>query len=712
MKYAHVLQHSEEDCGAACLASIAKHYQRDYSLPRARQAVGTSAKGTTLLGLKRGAENLGFNARPVRAADEHLGELNGLPLPAIIHWRGNHWVVLYGVRGGKVVLGDPAVGVRHIELRELRESWANLCMLVLTPDENRWAQLQGDQIKGIGQFIRRVWTSRQLVLEALVLNVLVGLLALALPVMMQILTDDVLVRGDVQLLTTVALAVITMNLFRSAVSLVQSQIIAHVGQHLQLGLTMDYGFKLLRLPLSYFDQRRSGEVISRIGDVRTINQLLGQLAFGLPSQFFIALVSLVLMSFYSITLTLFAVGAFVLTALVNLAFVPALRRRTQKMIVESTENHGFLVETFRGAQVLKTANATHQAWDEYQRNFGRLAHLGWNVTQIGIYSQALTSLSYQLTSIGLLWMGGYIVIAGHMSIGQLLAFSVMSGNFLNFLSLLVRVADEFISSQIVVQRLGEVLEAEVEDDANQKPWVEITAEGGIECRQIHFHHPGRVDLLKDFNLVIPGGKTTAIFGPSGCGKSTLAKLLAGLYELQSGNIRYGTYNQGDLSLACLRQQVVLIPQDAHFWTRSVIENFRLCHPQAEFKAIVEACVDTGADEFIQALPDKYQTVLGEFGANLSGGQKQRLAIARAIVDDPPILIMDESTAALDPVSESAVFERLLQRRKNKTTVLISHRDRVIRQADWLVYLEEGHCVEQGVLADLAMCEGRHRQFID
>jgi ATP-binding cassette subfamily C protein len=213
------------------------------------------------------------------------------------------------------------------------------------------------------------------------------------------------------------------------------------------------------------------------------------------------------------------------------------------------------------------------------------------------------------------------------------------------------------------------------------------------------------------SLTLPGGEAIALIGKSGCGKSTLAKMIAGLYQPQSGNIRFGIYNLQDISLDSLRQQVILVPQEAHFWSRSIIENFRLGSPHATFEQIVQACKIAEADEFISKLPDKYQTVLGEFGANISGGQRQRLAIARAIVTDPPVLILDESTAGLDPVSEAQVLDRLLYHRQGKTTILISHRPRVINRASWIVLLDQGKLLLQGTLKDLRSKSGDHLDFL-
>jgi ABC-type bacteriocin/lantibiotic exporter with double-glycine peptidase domain len=713
MKYQVVLQHSEEDCGAACLATVAKHYGRTFAISRVREAVGTGARGTSLLGLNRGAEALGFNTRQVKASPEFIDRLHQAPLPAVIHWKGNHWVVLYGKKGKKYVIADPSIGIRYLTYEELIEGWTNGVMLLLMPDDSRFSEQPEDKIGGFGRYLVRVWPYRFILAQAIALNLAIGLLSLAFPLMTQLLTDDVLVRGDTQLLTTVAIWVIAMHLFSSAIGLVQSHLIGHFSQRLQLGLILEYGRKLMHLPLSYFESRRSGEVVSRIADVDAINELVSQIVLGLPSQFFIALVSLGFMLFYSWQLTLASLAAFVIVTLINLLFLPALRQKTRKLIVLGTENQGFLVETFHGTQVLKTTQATPQAWQEYQTNYGRLANLGWSTMKLELYSGTITGIISNFTSIALLWLGSYLVINQTLTIGQLLAFSGMSSNFLGFLSSVIGLVEEFITAQIVIQRLTEVIDATPEDSNDfKKPWAEIKGDADITCTDINFHHAGRVDLLEDFSLTIPGGQVIALVGKSGCGKSTLAKLLASLYSLQSGNIRYGLYNQQDLSLECLRQQVVLVPQEPHFWSRSIIDNFRFSYPHISFEEIVRACQIAGADEFISKLPDKYQTVLGEFGANLSGGQRQRLAIARAIVTNPPVLILDESTGALDPVSETEVLNKLLSHRQGKTTIMISHRPKVIERADWIVLLEQGYLKIQGTPDQLRQIPGDHLNFLE
>ncbi|MEO1347962.1 MAG: peptidase domain-containing ABC transporter [Cyanobacteria bacterium J06635_15] len=714
MTYPCIRQHSQEDCGAACLASIARYHGQHFTLSRLRELVGTGQQGTTLLGLKRGAEALGLQGRAVTAHPTILDRLEDVPLPAVIHWKGVHWVVLYGKKGKRFVIADPAVGVRWVDRPTLQQGWRDWVMLLLEPDPVRFfAQPDDrDRMSGLSRFLKRVLPYRGILSQALLFNAILGMLALASPFLVQILTDDVLVRGDTQLLTRVVIAVCVMQLISSSLRLIQANLIAHFSQRLQLGLVLEFGRQILRLPLSYYEARRSGEVASRLEDIQAINQLVSQAVVKLPSQGFIALVSLGFMVVYSRWLTGVAVAIAAVMTLSTVVFLPTLQQKTRNLLVLSSENQGVLVETFKGALTLKTTTAAPQFADELHGRFSRLARLRLSTTQISIVNSTFSNLVAGLGNIGLLWAGSSLVIQQHLTIGMLLAFVTMNRHFTTFISTTIDFVDEFARAKTATQRLTEVIDASPEHINEQaNAWVTIPADGDIHCQQLSFHHAGRIDLLQAFSLTLPGGQAIALIGKSGCGKSTLVKLIAGLYAPLSGNIRFGTYNQGDLSLDCLRQQVVLVPQEAHFWSRSITENFRLGNPHVTFEQIVQACQIAGADEFISQLPDQYQTVLGEFGSNLSGGQRQRLAIARALVNNPPVLILDESTAALDPVSETEVLDALLHHRLGKTTILISHRPRVIQRADWVVLLDNGQVRRQGKTEELQHQSGDHLPFL-
>ena len=715
MKFQCVRQQSEEDCGAACIATISKHYGRVFTISRIREMIGTGQQGTSLLGLQQGAEALGFNARPVKASPAVIQRINEAPLPAIVHWKGYHWIVLFGKRGKKFIVGDPAFGIRYITAKELSEAWVDWVMLLLEPDPVRFFSQEDEKEKvaGFNRFLKRVLPYKGILAQTLLLNGFLGVLSLASPFLLQILTDDVLVRGDQQLLTKVAIAVCVMHLVSSSLRMVQSNLISHFSQRIQLGLILEFGRQILRLPLSYYESRRSGEIISRLEDIQQINHLVSQIVISLPSQFFIALVSLFFMVSYSLQLTGAGIAIALTMTISTVIFMPVLQQKTRSLLVLSSENQGVLVETFKGAITLKTTNAAPQFGAEFQSRFSQLSNLSFSTMQIGIFNGTFSSLVSQMGSVALLWFGSSLVISKDLSIGQLLAFNSMNGNFTAFISSAIGFVDEFARAKTAVQRFTEILDAEPESENDrQKPWANLDPSADIICHNLTFHHPGRMDLLEDFSLVIPGGKVVALIGKSGCGKSTLVKLITALYSPNSGNIRFGIYNQKDLSLECLRRQVVLTPQDAHFWSRTIMENFRLGNPDVSFEQIVRACQITGADEFISKLPDKYQTILGEFGSNMSGGQRQRLAIARAIVNDPPILVMDESTSALDPISEMEVLDTILGHRKGKSTLMISHRPPVISRADWIILLDNGKVQLQGNPQELSYQQGEHLKFLN
>jgi ATP-binding cassette, subfamily C, bacterial len=713
MKYHLVQQHSEEDCGAACLASIAQYYGRIFTITRCREAVGTGQQGTTLLGLKQGATTLGFNARGIKVTLEMIYKTTAF-LPAIIHWKGYHWVILYGKRGNKYIIADPGLGIRYLDKQWLMDGWTDGVMLLLEPDPVIFFTQPDDKNKigGFGRFLKRVSPYRGIIGQTFVLNSVLGLLSLASPLLLQILTDDVLVRGDRDLLTSVAIAVIVMHLLSSCLRLVQSNLIIHFAQRLELGLILEFGRQILRLPLTYYETRRSGEIVSRLEDIQQINQLVAQAVVSLPSQFFVALVSVGLMLFYNVKLTTVAGIIALLMTVSTFVFLPTLQQKIRNVLALSAENQGILVETFKGAIAVKTTTAAPQFWEEFQTRYSRLANFTFRTIQISFVNNIFSNLVSSIGSIVLLWVGSSLVISQELTIGMLLAFNSTYGNFTGFINTLVSFVDRFYHAKTATERLTEIIEATPENSESlSKPWVKIKGNAEIVCHNLNFHHSGRVELLKNFTLTLPGGKVIALIGKSGCGKSTLAKIIAGLYFPQFGNIRFGIYNQQDIALDCLRQQVVLIPQEAHFWSRSIAENFRLGNPEISFQEIVEACQITGADEFISNLPDKYQTILGEFGSNLSGGQRQRLALARAIANNPPILILDESTSALDPISEGEVLDTLLNYRRGKTTITISHRPKTIQKADWIVMLDRGHLLLQGAIEDLRDRSGEHLNFL-
>lgn len=385
-----------------------------------------------------------------------------------------------------------------------------------------------------------------------------GLLSLALPFVIQVLTDDVLVRSDIDLLKTVVIGASSLIIFSSILRLVQSNLIVHFSQRLELGLMLEFGRQLLQLPLSYFESHRSGEIVSRLRDIREINFLVAQVVITLPTEGLIALVSLFVMLLYSFKLFSVALTVSFLMTLPTLLFLPILKQKTRDVLVTAAENQGVLVETFKGSVTLKTTHTKLQIWDDLQSRFGKLAHITFRTMQLSIFTSVLSNLASGLGTIAILGFGSLLVMKREFTIGQLLAFNNLNLNLILFINRLVTFADEFARAQTATQRLGEIIQATPETiNDSSKSWAKISANADIICSHICFYHLGRVDLFDNFSVTIPGGKVTAIIGKSGCGKSTLAKLIASLYQPLSGNIRFGRFNQGDLALDYLRQQIVL-----------------------------------------------------------------------------------------------------------------------------------------------------------
>jgi ATP-binding cassette subfamily C protein len=715
-KYPWVRQHSEEDCGAACLATVSKYYGRYLSLNSAREAVGTGIRGSNMLGIARGAESLGFNTRSLKASLEILNQLSTVPLPAIIHWNGCHFVVLYGRKGSKFIIADPAVGIRYLSQQELVQGWTNWAMVLLQPDYSRFNIAEAEEVKGFSRFARQIWPYRSILIIAILCSLTVGLISIVSPLLIKYLTDEVLIQENQPALNRLAIVAVIMNVISSTLGLIQSNLIAQFAQRLELGFILQFARQILRLPLNYFESRRSGEILSRLEDIQEINQLILQAVIGLPSQFFIMLVSVAVMLFYSVKLAVVAIAiAFFVMPLSTIIFLHPLQQYTRRTIEVSATNQGILVELFKGAATIKANAAAPQIWEELQGRFGKQAKASFSTAQVAIFNGVFANLVSGAGGIVLLWLGGSLVISQHISIGTLLAFNSMNGNLTGFVSSAVSFVDEFTKAKIATERLNQVIDAtpEVKNGITQRH-EELLDDDIITCEKINFFHVGKVKIFNDLSLKLPGGRVTALVGRSGCGKSTLVKIIAGLHKPASGSVKVGLLRAEDLTLDCWRKQVVLVPQDAHFLSRSITENFRLGSPYISHKQIVMACQITGADEFIDLLPGGYDSILGEFGANLSGGQRQRLAIARAMVSDvsePPILILDESTSALDPISEADVLERLLLHRSGKTTILISHRPKVVQRADWIIYMEKGSVEIQGTYTDLITKPGSHLDFL-
>ncbi|NJL53429.1 MAG: peptidase domain-containing ABC transporter, partial [Hydrococcus sp. SU_1_0] len=690
-------------------------YGRNLKINRIRELVGTQQGGTTMLGLKQGAEVLGFTAKAIKASPEILDELHEFTLPAIIYWKGYHYIVLYGKKGNKYVVSDPALGIRYLTRQELIKGWQGFMMLLLEPDPERFfAQIDDEaEVNSFDSLLKRLWQHRGILKKLLPLNLVIGLLALATPLLLQFLTDRILIQNNINQLTIVALGVILLSLANAGFTWIQSNLVASLAEDLQKGLKLEFGNQVLHLPLSYHEARRSGTAIYRLADIQQINLLVSRLVIELPIKTFIGLVAAGFIFVYSWKLGLVAIAIGAVMTISTFAFQPVIKQATHRSFSVAGENAGVLSEAFNGALTLKTLAAANQLQPEIQRRLDKESKFNFRTAQVRIINNTFSEMVAGIGTVILLWFGSILVFQGELTIGKLIAIYGLKEGFLEFIVTLVKLVTDWTQIKAITRLLAELFEYNPENRGDEsKSWVQISDKAEISLQAIDFHYPGRIKLLENLSVTIPGGQIVALIGKSGCGKST-CKLLAGLYPLQSGKIYFGNHQLQDLPLDCLRQQVSLVPQDTFFLHRSIIDNFRLGAPDATLAEIIQACQITGADEFIAQFPQQYDTVLGVVGANISGGQKQRIAIARAILNNPPLLILDESTANLDPKSEKEILDRLLHYRQNKTTILISHRPQVIDRADWIVMLDRGRLQFNGSYNDFRDCEktfgDRHNQ---
>ncbi len=699
-RYPLIRQECEEECGAACVAMVARYYGKNISIPLVRNLVGTNQHGTTLLGLRRGADEIGFFAQALQTDVDptFFDDIHQISLPAIIHWQGNHWVVLFGIEGGQVVIGDPALGIIRLGQQEFLQNWIDGILLSLEPDFARLLKEPGDseKVHFLNRILRLARPYKGLLIRAAILNLLLGAVGLCLPLLLQVLTDDILVRRDVRMLSIIAIVFGFVFLYQAVIQWIEGKISAYFYERLELALLLQYGYRLMRMPMVYFDTHRSGDILNRIIQLQEVNGMFNQILVAFPSGLCLALISYIVMLIYSVPLALAAMGSYVIILIVQFLFLPQGMRLGGKVIAKEAAVQALLVEFFRSAQLIKANQAVPQAWQEFQSQFGELANLNYKASGLGVARETTVEFFSSVFEVAILVYGSIFVMQGNLSIGQLLAFGAMGMNVLNFLRSSSLFVYQIYADKSIFTRLAHVFEAQLEDhDKAGKSWLCIGGMDSILIKSLSFSHPGRRNALTNITTTIPGGSTTAIFGESGCGKSSLAKLIAGLYPYSSGLISYGLINQSDLPLDAVRSQVTLVTQDVHLLGRSILDNFRFVHPDSRYEDIVLACKCAMADGFINDLPAGYRTVLGEFGANLSGGQKQRLAIARALLGCPPILILDESTSALDPVSEAQVLDSVIGHRQGLTTIVVSHRPSVIARCDNLIYIDRGQIRFQG-----------------
>jgi ATP-binding cassette subfamily B protein len=704
-----VKQRDITDCGAACLASIAAHYHLKLPVARIRQFAGTDKKGTNVLGLVEAAGKMGFLAKGVRGDWDSLFKI---PKPAIAHVIVrevlHHYVVLIKTTDKYIEIMDPADGDFHkIEHEEFKKEWTGVLVLI-APGEK--FTVKNEKISTQARFWNLIKPHRGILLQSLAGALVFSVLGLAMSIYVGKLVDTVLPGGNLSLLNLLGFAMVLIIVLRLLLSFFQTIFILKTGQKIDATLILGYYQHLLKLPQTFFDNMRTGEIISRIGDAVKIRVFVNEVTISFILNLFILVVSFALMFtfFWKLALILLIVVPFY--ALIYYVS-DRLNRKVQRKVMErAADLEAQLVESLNSVGTIKRFGLEDFSNLKTETRFVNLLEIIYKSGLNGIFSSSSTSLISQLITILVLWVGAGYAIGSQITPGELLSFYSVVGYFTAPVTSVIGFNRTLQDARIASDRLFEIFDLEIEDESNK---IELKLEmvDDIHFENVKFRYGTRVDVFDSLNLTIKKGDITAVAGESGSGKTTLVSLLQNLYPLQSGHIRIGRYDLRHLTNQSLRKIVSVVPQRIDLFSGNVVDNIAVGDFNPDMTRVIEVCDKLGMTKFIEQLPHGFNTYLGENGATLSGGQQQRIAIARALYRNPEILILDEATSSLDSLAETFVQNTLrLLREESKTVIVIAHRLSTILMAQRVIMLEKGLVVQDGSLTELSVIDGPFRRM--
>jgi ATP-binding cassette, subfamily C, bacteriocin exporter len=704
-----VKQRDITDCGAACLASVAAYYNLALPVAKIRQFAGTDKKGTNVLGLVEAASKMGFLAKGVRGEWDSLFKI---PKPAIAHVIVKevlqHYVVLIKTTEKYIEIMDPGNGELHkVSHEEFKKQWTGVLVLI-APGEK--FTIGNERTSLSDRFRSLIKPNRGILFQSLIGALVFSVLGLASSLYVGKLVDNVLPGGNLSLLNLLGIAMILIILLRLLLGFFQTIFILKAGQQIDATLILGYYQHLLRLPQTFFDNMRTGEIISRIGDAVKIRLFVNEVSVSFILNVFILIVSFVLM--FSFYWKLALIMLFVIPLYTLIYFISnRLNRKVQRKVMErAADLEAQLVESLNSAGTIKRFGLEEFSNLKTETRFVNLLEIIYKSGLNGIFSSSSTSLLSQLITIIVLWIGAGYAISSQITPGELLSFYSIVGYFTGPVTGIIGFNRTLQDAKIAADRLFEIFDLEVEDETNK---IDLKPEmsGDIHFENVKFRYGTRVDVFDSLNLIIKKGEITAVAGESGSGKSTLISLLQNLYPIQSGHIKIGSHDLRHLTNSSLRRIVSVVPQKIDLFAGNVLENIAVGEFQPDMERVLEICEKLGMTKFIEQLPHGFNTYLGENGATLSGGQQQRIAIARALYRDPEILILDEATSSLDSMAETFVQNTIdFLRKSNKTVIVIAHRLSTISLAQRIIVLDKGEIVQDGTFSELAGKEGPFRRM--
>jgi len=717
--FPHYNQPDSKDCGPTCIRIIAKHYGKLITLKEIREITETTREGSSLLKLSDAAEAMGFKTIGAKLSFEKLIQA---PLPLIVHWEKQHFVVVYQIKKDTVFISDPAYGLISYSKEGFISRWignnANEntqegVTLLLEPTPAFWKKKWEEKEKrSLGFLIKYVYQYKHLITQ-LAIGLLVGsLLQMIFPFLTQSIVDVGIKNQDIGFIYLILFGQIMLFLGRMSVDVLRSWILLHLTTRINISLVSDFFIKLMNLPIAYFDTRMTGDIMQRIGDHRRIESLLTGTTLNTLFSFFNLIVFGAVLFYYSwMIFLIFLTGSGLYLAWI-LFFMNRRRKLDYERFAHMSQEQSTVIELINGMQEIKMHNAEkHKRWS-WEFVQARLFQVSIQSLSLEQSQQVGSSVINELKNILITFTSAVLVIEGNLTLGMMLALQYIIGQLNSPIIELVVFIRSYQDASISLERLNEIHDKEDEENSEEQFIRKVEPNEALEVNNLSFRYVGADEpVLNGINLLILPKKITAIVGASGSGKTTLIKLLLKFYKPSSGEIRYGKHDLISISSKSWRDQCGVVMQEGYIFNDTIAANIAVGQDSIDQGRLIEAARLANILDFIHSLPLGFNTKIGNEGAGISSGQKQRLFIARAIYKNPTMLFFDEATSALDAKNERKVMENLHKFMQGKTVFIIAHRLSTVRNADQIIVIDQGKIVEQGPHLELIQKKGIYYDLV-